>query len=233
MFESKSGPQRYFDGWASKYDRDLARYDYAVPQAIYDAMQPRLSGRRVYRLLDIGIGTGLCSAMFRLGFPDLHITGIDVSQNMIDAARGKGIADRLYRLDARDGVLPPGPYEGIIAAGILEFIERPEDLIAGIARHLTSGGYAALAFETPATVSLYKPGLFTGITGRSHATIAIRRVQTRLPVPHVYTKYLHAADHIAGLCRNMGLETVERSAFTAYTRGNGDVVGHDLLIVRK
>lgn len=229
----KTGPQRYFDGWASKYDRDLARYDYAVPQTVFDAMKPRLTGRPLSRMLDIGIGTGLCSAIFRLNFPDLHITGIDVSQNMIDACRNKGLADRLYRLDAVDGVLPPGPYEGIVAAGVLEFMDHADDLIEGIARHLASGGYAALAFETPATVGLYRGGLFSGVTGRNHACVAIRRVQTVLPIPHVYTKYLHSPVHVTQLCRNAGLEVVETTQFVAYVRGNGDVVTHDLMIIRK
>lgn len=233
MFTPKTGPQRYFDGWASKYDRDLARYDYAVPQAMFEAMRPRLAGRPLSRLLDIGIGTGLCAAVFRLHFPDLHITGIDVAQNMLDACRGKGIADRLFRVDAGRDPYPPGPYEGIVAGGILEFLEHPEHLIEQAARHLRPGGYAALAFETPATLHLYGGGFFSGVTGGNHRTVAIRRVQAQFPVPSVYTKYLHHPDHVAQACADAGLEAVERTTFTAYTRGNGDVVSHDLLVIRK
>jgi predicted TPR repeat methyltransferase len=233
MFKAKSGPQRYFDGWANAYDRDLARYDYSVPQAVFEALEPRLSGRPVQRLLDIGIGTGLASALFKLNFPGLHVTGIDVAQNMLDACRAKGVADRLFRCDVRRDTLPPGPYEGIIAAGILEFIERADDIIAPIARHLRPGGYAALAFETPATAPLYGGRLFSGPIAHSGTSIAIRRIHTKFPVPHVYTKYLHAPAHIARLARDSQLEVVETTTFRAYRRGNGDIVTHDLMILRK
>jgi len=229
----KTGPQRYFDGWASKYDRDLARYDYAVPQAVFDALEPRLKGRPVKRLLDIGIGTGLCSAAFRFHFPDLHITGVDIAQNMLDATRSKGVADRLFKLDARTDLLPPGPYEGIIAAGIMEFMDHTDRMIENIARNLRAGGYAALAFETPATTHLYGGGFFSGVTGKNQQAVAIRRVQAQFPVPSVYTKYLHAPSHITQLCRSQGLDVVETTSFVAYMRGNGDVVTHDLIIARK
>jgi predicted TPR repeat methyltransferase len=233
MFKTKSGPQRYFDGWATAYDRDLARYDYAVPQAVYEALEVRLKGRPIQRLLDIGIGTGLSSALFRLGFPDLHITGIDVAPNMLDACKTKGVADRLFRCDVRHDNLPPGPYEGIIAAGILEFIEHADDIVEPVAKHLRSGGYAAIAFETPATAPLYGAKMFGGIIGHGPASIAIRRIHSRFPWPHVYTKYLHSTAHVVSLCQQQGLEVVDATRFDAYKRGNGDVITYDLLVVRK
>lgn len=233
MFKTRSGPQRYFDGWANAYDRDLARYDYAVPEVVYDALAPRLSGRQQQRLLDIGIGTGLSSTMFRLGFPDMHITGVDASQNMLDACRAKGVADRLFRCDVRRDLMPPGPYEAIIAAGVMEFVEHPEDVLDHIIRHLKTGGYAALAFETPATSHLYGKRWFGGIVGQSPRSVTVRRVHSRLPVPHVYSKYLHATAYVVQLCKSAGLEVVDTTRFEAYRRGNGDVVTHDLLIIRK
>lgn len=227
------GSQRYFDEWARGYDRDLARYDYAVPQAVYDALVPRLAGRPVQRLLDIGIGTGLISALFRQNFPKLHITGVDIAQNMIDLCRAKGVADRLFRCDVRTDTLPPGPYEGVVCAGLLEFIEHADDVVNAAARNMRKGGYCAIAFETPATAHLYGAKLFSGVVARGPNTIAVRRVTAKFPLPHVYTKYLHSPAYIARLCADAGLDVVEVAAFPAYRRGNGDVVSHDLLIARK
>ncbi len=233
MFKARSGPQRYFDGWARAYDRDLARYDYAVPQMVYDALKNRISGRLPLRLLDMGIGTGLSSSLFRAHFPDMHITGVDASQNMLDLCRGKGVADRLFCCDVRRDTLPPGPYQAIIAAGLMEFIEHPQDVLDHVIRHLAPGGYAALAFETPATAHLYGPRGFSGIIGRAPNALTVRRIHTRFPWPHIYSKYLHSTQYVVQLSEQAGMEVVEAIRFDAYRRGNGDVVTHDLLVVRK
>ena len=91
------------------------------------------------RLLDLGIGTGLASQPFyRAG---LRITGIDVSEPMLDRCKAKGIASDLRVQDLR-GALPFGDREfnHAIAVGVFHFIADLEPLLQESSRVLVPGG---------------------------------------------------------------------------------------------
>ena len=65
----------------------------------YKYIQPEQS------LLDIGIGTGLGSVLFRKA--GLNVFGMDVSQDMLDACKSKGYTD----LELHDLRMTPYPYD--------------------------------------------------------------------------------------------------------------------------
>ena len=70
-------------------------------------------------------------------------------------------------------------------------------------------------------------------SGAEIVTVAVRRVKSKLPLPHVYTKYLHGLDHVQHLAQEAGLTVVETGGFIAYTRGNGHRISHELVVVRR
>lgn len=102
----------YYKDWATSYDTEFAvTHGYVVPRHVGQAFR-ELGGEGP--VLDIGAGTGLVAEHM----PDVVIDGIDISQEMLDVAGGKGIyrnlicADLTRALDITDGT-----YQGFVSAG--------------------------------------------------------------------------------------------------------------------
>ena len=80
---------------ASHYDSKAEEYNWRGPEVVfglsYSFVNPGES------VLDIGIGTGLGSALFHKA--GLHVYGMDVSTEMLDACRSKGFATDLKKHD--------------------------------------------------------------------------------------------------------------------------------------
>lgn len=88
----------YYAKWAAYYDADVADHDYGLPEmmlaavvaaAKHDLAAARYLDRSV-PVLDAGCGTGLVGAvMHDAGYTDL--SGIDLSQEMVEQARERGV----------------------------------------------------------------------------------------------------------------------------------------------
>ncbi len=76
-----------FDATAATYDRDRMKL---IPghEAFYTAAL-ELIPRDAVRIVELGAGSGLFSAMLRAAFPDAHLTLIDFSENMLALARNR------------------------------------------------------------------------------------------------------------------------------------------------
>ena len=90
-------------------------------------------------LLDIGIGTGLGSVLFRK--TGLKVFGMDVSQDMLDACLSKGYTD----LVLHDLRIMPYPYESetmdiAICVGVMIFFSDLSSVFEETARILRKGG---------------------------------------------------------------------------------------------
>ncbi len=93
-------------------------------------------------MVDIGIGTGLGSALFRKA--GLTIYGMDIDPAMIEACRSKGFKDLLLH----DLSKPPYPYstesmDHAICVGVMNFFKDLSPLFAETARILRKGGLFA------------------------------------------------------------------------------------------
>lgn len=73
--------QRFWDGMATEW-ADRASPDRAAALAAGAAQVPGTPAR----VLEIGSGTGDGTAVLRQAFPDAEITGVDLAQNMVEAA---------------------------------------------------------------------------------------------------------------------------------------------------
>jgi len=99
----------------------------------YKYIQPEQS------LLDIGIGTGLGSVLFRKA--GLNVFGMDVSQCMLDACKSKGYTD----LELHDLRMTPYPYDSetmdiAICVGVMIFFSDLSSIFEEAARILRKGG---------------------------------------------------------------------------------------------
>jgi SAM-dependent methyltransferase len=89
--------QQRYDIWAQNYESDLAdRIGYVLPQVAGDAFASVVEPAA--RILDAGVGTGLVGALLApRGFADM--TGIDISQGMLDVAAQKGVYKELHHME--------------------------------------------------------------------------------------------------------------------------------------
>jgi len=96
-------------------------------------------------ILDIGIGTGLGSVLFRKA--GLKVFGMDNSQDMLDACLRKGFTD----LTLHDLNIKPYPYESrtidfAICVGVMIFFSDLSMIFEETARILRRGGLFAFVF---------------------------------------------------------------------------------------
>jgi predicted TPR repeat methyltransferase len=81
-----------FDAYADHYDSHLLEaLDYQIPKVFFSALKKILS--KNLDILDIGCGTGLCGEIFKPYAKTL--TGVDLSEKMLEAAAKKNIYDEL------------------------------------------------------------------------------------------------------------------------------------------
>ena len=149
-----------FDGYAESFDMHLTgRLKYTAPETLLKlahASGIASSGSPVRTAIDIGCGTGLTGAVFR---PHCrHLTGIDISGEMIRRADAKAIYDRLVTLEAVAFLRnDPALYELAIAADVTSYIPDLPGFLSVISARLEEGGTLLLtALEPPAGTA---PGL--------------------------------------------------------------------------
>ena len=99
-----------FDVWSGSYDAEVRdadekdEYPFAGYKRILDSIYTTVTKQNQANVLDIGIGTGtLAASLYNCGH---IITGIDFSEEMLQAAKTKIPNATLYRYDFANG-LPP------------------------------------------------------------------------------------------------------------------------------
>jgi predicted TPR repeat methyltransferase len=136
----------YNDRLAPLYDAATADPNaWTAPAQCFRLLQPHL--RPGLEVLDLGVGTGAMSALLhRAG---CRITGIDISQKMLDIAKAKMPDATLIRADIRETVSfsHATQFDAVVAVGVFEFIEDLGGALARTVRLLRPGGHYCLTFE--------------------------------------------------------------------------------------
>lgn len=137
-----------FDQHAEAFEDILVeQLGYAVPVMVRQRLQTLGLGP-FKRMLDIGCGTGLTGGTLRDIADD--ITGIDISEKMVEIAHEKDLYETLYVAEAEDFLEDndEAPFDLITATDILPYLGALEPLFFGAAENMVPGGLFIFSSET-------------------------------------------------------------------------------------
>ena len=137
-----------FDQHAEVFEDVLVeQLDYHVPMLVRQRLQALGLGHFA-RMLDLGCGTGLTGGALRDMADD--ITGIDLSENMVEIAHEKDLYETLYVAEVVDFLEDndDAPFDLVTATDVLPYLGALEALFFGVAENMNAGGLLVFSSET-------------------------------------------------------------------------------------
>jgi predicted TPR repeat methyltransferase len=137
-----------FDQHAEAFEDILVeQLGYAVPAMVRQRLQALELGP-FKRMLDLGCGTGLTGGTLRDMVDD--ITGIDISENMVEIAHEKDLYETLYVAEVEDFLEDNDDeaFDLITATDVLPYLGALEPLFFGAAENMVAGGLFIFSSET-------------------------------------------------------------------------------------
>lgn len=116
--KSPEDNQRLYAKWADTYESDFVQNQgYEHPKVIAEIFHSKVP--EVNSVIDIGTGTGLVGFYLSKLRSGIQIDGVDISKEMLEVARNKGIYRNLYIKDLTKPVdHTEAPYDALICIGI-------------------------------------------------------------------------------------------------------------------
>lgn len=135
--------------WADSYDDDHERVGFFGHQLTATVLARHLTRHDSSRVLDAGAGTGAAGeALTGLGFNDL--VAVDLSEDMLDRARRKGIYSQLMVADLSMPVdsFVDDAFDAAILVGVFSYGQAPAETLEEIVRLVRPGGAIAFTMRT-------------------------------------------------------------------------------------
>ena len=126
-----------------RYARLYDLYFGAVFQPGRRAVIERMGCRPGDHILEVGVGTGLSLPLYP---ESVRVTGIDISQEMLDRARGRVTRDALsnrislHVMDAERMSFPDNSFDKVVAMYVVSVVPHPERLVDEMRRVCKPGG---------------------------------------------------------------------------------------------
>ena len=183
------------DEMITAYDEEAEATGWYGPEVIfgltYAHVQPGQS------MLDIGIGTGLGSILFRKAGLEIH--GMDISPQMLDACRSKGFSS----LHLHDLGKTPYPFDSesidhAVCAGVFNFFSDLSPVFQETSRILRKGGLFVVGDRSENEVHAIEVG---AEHTKSEKTV---------------TMYIHSGKQIAEWMARYGFEPLRSLSFTVF-----------------
>lgn len=196
-----------FDQHAEAFEDILVeQLGYAVPAMVRQRLQALELGP-FKRMLDLGCGTGLTGGTLRDMVDD--ITGIDISENMVELAHEKDLYETLYVAEVEDFLEDNDEeaFDLITATDVLPYLGALEPLFFGAAENMVAGGLFIFSSETldPSDTRTYAVG------------------------PH--QRFLHSEAYIRERLASTGFKIIEISDINVRMQDGNPSPGH-LVIAR-
>ncbi|WP_337269822.1 methyltransferase domain-containing protein [Oryzifoliimicrobium ureilyticus] len=198
-----------FDQHAEMFEDVLVdQLGYHVPMLVRQRLQALELGP-FKRLLDLGCGTGLTGGALRDMCKDM--TGIDLSENMVEIAHEKDLYETLFVAEVEDFLddNDEDPFDLIAATDVLPYLGALEPLFFGTAENMVEGGIFVFSSETLPDESF---------AGRPY-----------MVGPH--QRFAHAQSYIQERLADTGFELIEFSDINVRMEEGQPTPGH-LVIAR-
>jgi predicted TPR repeat methyltransferase len=198
-----------FDQQAAGFEDILVeQLGYAVPVMVRQRLQALELGP-FKRMLDLGCGTGLTGGALRDMVED--ITGIDLSENMVELAHEKDVYETLYVAELEDFLEDNDdePFDLVTATDVLPYLGALEPLFFGAAENMVPGGI--LVFSSESVPAGEKRPFMVG--------------------PH--QRFLHSQDYFRQRLTDTGFEIVEVGDINVRMQEGEPSPGHLVIARRK
>lgn len=145
MSYDKGQATREFNRWSESYDRSILQWLLFGPS--HRAMLRRIEahfGRRPFRVLDVGCGTGLFASHLREAFPSARVWGVDLVPGMLAKGRDRWrrLAEHVTPVQGDSERLPfaDGAFDLITCANSFHHYPHQDRAVAEMHRVLRPGG---------------------------------------------------------------------------------------------
>lgn len=164
--------------WASTYE---ATVQDLMDLGLLDALTG-VDWAAAGRIADLGCGTGRTGAWLRgVTAPGTVIDGVDLTPEMLAAARERGAHDSLTEADVRDTGLPSGAYDLVITSLVDEHIPDLAPLYAEARRLVAPGGtYVPVSYHPHFIMTSGMPTHFDGDEGPLAITTNVHLVSDQI-----------------------------------------------------
>ena len=136
-----------FDGLSETFDNHLKELGYRTPGLLTEMLIDLVGDQfRFDRTIDLGCGTGLSGTPIR---PiSTHLSGLDVSQKMVEIARSKDIYDELYNKDINQHLeSSQQQYDLFVAADVFIYVGELLSVFKEIKSHAKPNAYFIFSTE--------------------------------------------------------------------------------------
>jgi predicted TPR repeat methyltransferase len=193
-----------FDQHAEAFESILVdQLEYCVPLMVRQRIQALELGP-FRKMLDLGCGTGLTGGAMRDMVDD--ITGLDISENMVEVAHEKDLYETLYVAEAADYLEDneDGPFDLVTATDVLPYLGFLEELFFGVADNMEPGGLFVFSSETLPDEVLQGRDFMVGR----------------------HQRFAHAESYVRKVLSDAGFEVVELGDITVRLEDGEPIPGH-------
>lgn len=133
----------HFNKAAEEWDKGEMRQN--IAQAVFQTIVSRIALLNSMNILDFGTGTGLLA--FKIAPMVRHVTGIDLSANMLKQIEDKNTPELFVEPLLHDMLEHPleRRFNGIVSSMAMHHVENTRKLFETFYAHLKSDGFMAIA----------------------------------------------------------------------------------------
>lgn len=142
---------QYKDLTVKEFTKAAAVYDsghagiYEMCKDDYPPILEELRKAPFSDLLDVGCGTGPMIELLAREYPDIRLTGLDLTPKMIETAQAKGIPNARFLVgDSENLPFEANSFDAVICANSFHHYPNPQAFFDGVRRVLRPGGRLVL-----------------------------------------------------------------------------------------